>query len=100
MSNHFITVCEYGQQHGTCRCPSPVKAVRQVKCNMKESHKAIHAASKAAEINHETVVETSLYRIETFAQRHEVSKAAGSELEKIAKDLREALDMEPPDDVA
>lgn len=97
---HFIEVCQYGQQHGTCRCPSPAKAVREVACNSVKTHKAAHEAALAAEINHETNIETNLYRLETFAQRHKITKAAGSELARIASDFRKDLDCEPPDDVA
>lgn len=32
MSGHFKNVCEFSQTHGQCRCPSPTKDIRKVKC--------------------------------------------------------------------
>jgi len=35
---HFKQVCEYGATHSQCRCASPNKEVRQIKCTMPDYH--------------------------------------------------------------
>jgi hypothetical protein len=30
--SHFVTVCQHGHTHATCRCPGPNKQVRTIEC--------------------------------------------------------------------
>lgn len=42
-----MEICEYGQVHGQCRCPSPSKTKRQVPCTTPDTHATIEGASSA-----------------------------------------------------
>lgn len=37
--SHYKEVCQYGKVHSQCRCPDPNKTVKNVTCNMPDSHK-------------------------------------------------------------
>ena len=41
MSRHFNKICEFGELHGTCRCPSDNKAVIKVPCDRPGEHKPV-----------------------------------------------------------
>lgn len=41
MSTHYREVCEYGQTHSQCRCPSPGKEIRAVQCDRPGLHRAV-----------------------------------------------------------
>lgn len=39
MADHFTKVCVFGENHGTCRCPSKDKKVIKVPCDRPNEHK-------------------------------------------------------------